>query len=111
MKTIELKIQYEKRKLQFEVKHRGGAFNAKNKTWTLPDTEDNRALAHLIDLPLTAPTPEERIHNVAQVAVALCNEIKHRKFHLVQSGDTILIESQPLPTSPTERVNPATDLQ
>ena len=111
MKTIELKIPYERRKLQAEIKHRGGAFNSKNKTWTLPDTEDNRALAHLIDLPLTAPTPEERVHNVALVAVDLLNEIKHRKYRLVDSGDTILIESQPLPTSPAERVNPATDSQ
>jgi hypothetical protein len=111
MKTLELKIPYAKRKLHAEIKHRGGAFNAKNKTWTLPDTEDNRALAHLIDLPLTAPTPEERAHNVALVTVALLNEIKHRKYHLMESGDTILIESQPLPSLPTERVNPATDLK
>jgi len=109
MKTLELKIPYEKRKLHAEIKHRGGAFNAKNKTWTLPDTQDNRALAHLIDLPLTAPTPEERAHNVALVTVALLNEIKHRKYHLVESGDTILIESQPLPTLPTEQATPTSD--
>jgi len=94
MKTIEVTIEYARRHLQPEVRHRGGTFDPKTKKWNLPETPDNRALAHLIETPVSAPTLEERTRNVALVAVDLLNAIKPKRYRLVECGDRILIEEQ-----------------
>jgi len=95
MSYLIIAVPFQKRHLTPEIKSRGGKFDPSAKTWSLKDNQDNRQLADLIQLPLTGPTPEERILNVAKTAVELLNSIKFREYRLIESGNRIVIESDP----------------
>jgi hypothetical protein len=96
MNTIEVTIPYQKRHLQAQIKERGGKFDPNTKNWVIPDTAENREIAELIKRPVTGPMPEDRITNVANTCVELLNALKHRRYRLVESGNRIVIESDPL---------------
>ena len=96
MKTVEIAIPYQKRHLQAHVKQLGGTYNPKGKNWIIPDNAETREFTQLIQRPLTGPTAEDRVTNVALTCVELLNAVKHRRYRLVESGDRILIESDPL---------------
>jgi hypothetical protein len=107
MKTIEIDIPFQKRYLRAEVKERGGKYNSETKMWYLADTGDNRELIELINRPVTGPTPDDRVANVASTSVELLNALKHRRYRLVEAGDRIVIESDALAEQgPTAKPNP-----
>ena len=93
MSNLIVIVPYQRRHLTQEIKLRGGKFATANKTWTLADNEDNRLLADLVQKPLAGPTPEERAHNIANLAVELLDALHHRKYRLVESGNRVVIES------------------
>ena len=99
--TIELTLPYAKRHLRFEIKDRGGRFNPDTKNWTLEDTSENRELVQLITKPVTGPTAAERIGNIANTCAELLTALKIRHYRVVEVGDRVVIESEPL-------LNPAT---
>ena len=96
MSNLIVIVPYQRRHLTQEIKLRGGIFDSTTKTWTLADNQDNRVLADLIQKPLAGPTPEERAQNNANLAVALLNALRYRKYRLVESGNRIVLESDPI---------------
>jgi hypothetical protein len=103
MNTIKLTLPYSKRDLRFEIKERGGRFNAETKDWTLEDTNENRELVQLIQRPVTGPTPKERIGNIANTCAELLNALKIRNYRVAEIGDRIVLESDPLPNPMVNR--------
>ena len=96
MNTIAVAIPYAKRHLRPEIKERGGKFQPEDKTWILPDNPENRQLVDLVQKPITGPTPQERVTNVLNTTVELLNALKiSRKYKLAESGDRIVINSEP----------------
>jgi hypothetical protein len=96
MNTIEIAIPHLKRHLRPEVKSRGGKFQPEKENWILPDNPENRQLVDLIQKPITGPTPEERVKNVLNTTVELLNALNiARKYKLAESGDRIVITSEP----------------
>jgi hypothetical protein len=96
MNTIAVAIPYAKRHLRHEVKSRGGKFQSEKEIWILPDNPENQELAELIQKPITGPTPQERVTNVLTTTVELLNGLKiSRKYKLAESGDRIVITSEP----------------
>jgi len=98
MNTININVPFERRNLRAEIKQRHGKFDPTTKTWALIDTPENRQLADLIQRPIAAPTPEERITNVVTTMVELLNAIKFRHYRLTESGTRIVLESEPMQT-------------
>jgi hypothetical protein len=94
MNTITLNLPYQKRHLVEEIKKRGGKFNRDVKTWSLPDTVENRALTDVIQRQISGPTPAERIANVAQTCAELLNAIGLRHYRVIEAGDRIVLESE-----------------
>jgi hypothetical protein len=99
METITIRVPYHHRHLHPEIKARGGRFDSASKTWNLPDTEPNRALAEEIQRPISAPTHEERVQNVLNVCVDLLNSLDgpgKRRYSVAEVGHKIVIELQPI---------------
>jgi hypothetical protein len=95
---LTFKIPYALRHLQPEIKNRSGRFNPEDKTWTLDDSESNRALVHQMELPppRTAAPPEERVKAVAQTATELLSALKIGTYILVEATPLrIVIEKAP----------------
>ena len=92
MNLIKINLPYAKRHFQPEIKTRGGKFVSEDKTWTLPDTEDNRHFVALIEQPLAAPTYKERVQNVVMTCVELLNAVGKTKYKIVDVGERIVIE-------------------
>ncbi len=93
--TITIKLPYPFRHLLPEIKSRGGRFDSATKTWSLADTPDNRALAGqlAVSQPSLPTAPEERIRNVAVVAVELLNGLQVGHFTLCETtADRVVIE-------------------
>ena len=111
MNSIQIHLPYQQRHLNSEVKQRGGKFDSRSKLWSLPDTTENREFAELIRRPVSGPTAQDRVGNVAQTCVALLNALNHRNFRLIEAGDKIVIESDPLLVGPIKTSEPATSLQ
>jgi len=103
-KTIEIHVPFAKRHLTNEIKMRGGKFSSEQKTWSLEDTPDNRALQEMIERPVAAPSPTERVKNVVSLSVDLLNALKIRQFKVREIGEQIVIESAPLTVAPTKPI-------
>jgi len=105
MSIITITLPYAKRHLTTEIKARGGRFHNETKTWSLPSTEENRTLADLIAMAPQGATVEERVFHITETAVALLNSIGHRRYRAVESGDRVVIVSEPAITKPASQEN------
>jgi hypothetical protein len=88
-------VPYSMRNMREEIKARGGRFDPETKSWSLPASAENQALADQIATPPPRPkaTPEERIKTVAQTAADLLNGLKVGTFRLVEvSPRKVVIE-------------------
>lgn len=95
--TLEITVPFAKRHLVTEIKMRGGRFDADKKNWSIEETADNCALKEMVERRVnTAPNSAERVKNVATLCADLLNGLKHRKYHIVEVGDRIVLESTPL---------------
>jgi hypothetical protein len=94
--TFIVKLPYPFRHLLPEIKSRGGRFDSATKTWSLLDTAENRLLANRLSTAQSPPptaAPEERVRNVATVAVELLNGLQIGHFTLCETtADRVVIE-------------------
>jgi len=92
---LTFRLPYPLRHLTTEIKSRGGRFDSTSKTWSLPDNADNRLLTDQLIVPSPKPNavPEERVREVATIAVELLNALKLGHFTLCETtSDRVVIE-------------------
>jgi len=92
---LTFKIPFHLRDLRPIVKSRGGRYNPDEETWSLEDSDSNRALVNeLSSPPRHAVSTEERVGHVAQTAASLLNGLKIGHFVLIEATPSrVVIEA------------------
>jgi hypothetical protein len=91
--TITVKVPFTHRHLHGEIKVLGGRFNSELKTWSLPESDEARALAQKLSVPMPAlkAPPSERVRNVVNTALDLLNGLRVGRFVLIEASENRVV--------------------